>query len=297
MARPKKIGLDYFPMDTVFTDEKIDLLEAEFGLVGFAILIKLWQKIYNEGGYYISWNDDSLLLFSRKINTEITVVSSVINGCFRRNLLDKNIFEKYAVLTSKGIQKVYFTACKSSKRENVVVVKQYKLVNSEFDDVFTEETQVNSEETGINSEEMPQRKEKESKEKKRESKEDIYTPESGPVSESSNDKIPYEDIVAYLNAKTGSAYKHTSKATQTLIRARWNEKATLQEFYRCIDNMTAKWLNDSKMRAYLRPETLFGTKFESYVNVRVDIADRYESNGNKAIAEFLAEHGKGEIIR
>ncbi len=64
MARPLKIGLDYFPLDVSF-DDNIELLEAEEGLEGFAILIKLWQKIYSNG-YYIEWNDDCLLLFCKK---------------------------------------------------------------------------------------------------------------------------------------------------------------------------------------------------------------------------------------
>ena len=59
MARPLKTGLDYFPLDVSF-DDNIELLEAEEGLEGFAILIKLWQKIYSNG-YYIEWNEDSLL--------------------------------------------------------------------------------------------------------------------------------------------------------------------------------------------------------------------------------------------
>ena len=48
MARPSKIGLDYFPLD-VTVEDSIELLEAECGLSGFAILIKLWQKIYSQG--------------------------------------------------------------------------------------------------------------------------------------------------------------------------------------------------------------------------------------------------------
>lgn len=109
------------------------------------------------------------------------------------------------------------------------------------------------------------------------------------------DKVPYKEIIDYLNMKTGSSYKYTTKATQALIKARFNDKATVEDFYKCIDNMTTKWLNDSKMRAYLRPETLFGTKFESYVNAVVDITNKFESNGNKAIAAFLAKHkGEGE---
>lgn len=77
----------------------------------------------------------------------------------------------------------------------------------------------------------------------------------------------YKDIVEYLNLKTGKNYKHKSKATRDLIKARMNEEFTVEDFKRVIDNMSAKWKGDKKMDEYLRPSTLFGTKFESYLNV------------------------------
>ena len=80
------------------------------------------------------------------------------------------------------------------------------------------------------------------------------------------DTIPYQEIISYLNLKIGSNYRSTSKETRKHIKARFNEKYTLEDFYKVIDNMTAEWLGDEKMSRYLRPETLFGTKFESYKN-------------------------------
>ncbi|MFS0904154.1 phage replisome organizer N-terminal domain-containing protein [Priestia aryabhattai] len=78
--------------------------------------------------------------------------------------------------------------------------------------------------------------------------------------------IPYREIISYLNVKTSSSYKPASKKTKELINARWNEGFTLEDFKKVIDNKTAEWLNDSNMSQYLRPVTLFGTKFESYLN-------------------------------
>lgn len=78
--------------------------------------------------------------------------------------------------------------------------------------------------------------------------------------------IPYFEIIKYLNEKTNSNYRHTTKKTKDLIKARWNEGFTLEDFKTVIDKKTAEWLNDPKMSKYLRPETLFGTKFESYLN-------------------------------
>lgn len=81
-----------------------------------------------------------------------------------------------------------------------------------------------------------------------------------------SDEIPYKVIVDYLNMKTGSKYRSGTKATQRLIRARWNEGFKVEDFKKVIDVKVGDWFNDSKMAEYLRPQTLFGTKFESYLN-------------------------------
>lgn len=158
MARPTKTGLDYFPLD-VNLDDDIELLEAECGLEGYAILIKLWQKIYSSG-YFIKWDDDMCLLFARKINSESTRVSSVINSCLRRNIFSQKMFDSYGVLTSKGIQKRFFMACKLCKRKAISISSELMLVNPE-------EMGINPEETLVNSEFSTQRKGKERKGKKR----------------------------------------------------------------------------------------------------------------------------------
>lgn len=86
------------------------------------------------------------------------------------------------------------------------------------------------------------------------------------VEKNSTVHIPYKEIVDYLNKVVGSNYRSSTKATQRCIKARFKEGFTLEDFFLVIDTMNAEWKNDSKMVAYLRPETLFGTKFESYLN-------------------------------
>ncbi len=80
--------------------------------------------------------------------------------------------------------------------------------------------------------------------------------------------VPYEEIVSYLNQLTGKNFRHNTRATKDRIRARWNEGFRLEEFKRVIDNKTAEWKGDPAWDKYLRPETLFNTKFESYLNQR-----------------------------
>ena len=78
--------------------------------------------------------------------------------------------------------------------------------------------------------------------------------------------IPFQEVVEYLNEKAETKYRHTGSKTQTLIKARCSEGFSLDDFKKVIDIKVNEWLNDKSMNKYLRPETLFGTKFESYLN-------------------------------
>ena len=84
--------------------------------------------------------------------------------------------------------------------------------------------------------------------------ESIYTP------------LPIAEIITYLNNQTNANYKPSSRKTRKLIKARWNEGFRYDDFKKVIDIKTEEWLNDPRMSMFLRPETLFGTKFESYIN-------------------------------
>lgn len=84
-----------------------------------------------------------------------------------------------------------------------------------------------------------------------------------------SNRNPYISIVSYLNEKAGTAYKPTTNKTQAVIKARLAEGFTVEDFFTVIDKKCAEWLGDSKMAKYLRPETLFGTKFEGYLNAKV----------------------------
>ncbi|MEB7824954.1 conserved phage C-terminal domain-containing protein [Staphylococcus chromogenes] len=76
---------------------------------------------------------------------------------------------------------------------------------------------------------------------------------------------PYRDVIDYLNQQTGKHYKPTTKKNQTVIRARTDEGFNIDDFKKVIDNKVSEW-KGTDMEKYLRPETLFGTKFEGYLN-------------------------------
>ena len=76
----------------------------------------------------------------------------------------------------------------------------------------------------------------------------------------------YSRVITRLNQKTSKRFRASSKRSIDLIQARINEGYKEEDFYKVIDIKCASWLHDKVMNQYLRPETLFGNKFESYLN-------------------------------
>lgn len=91
--------------------------------------------------------------------------------------------------------------------------------------------------------------------------------------------LPFEEIVSFLNAKAGTKYRSSSAKTKSLIKARWHEGFRLDDFKTVIVKKSKEWLN-TDMAKYLRPETLFGTKFEAYLNQKegVDRSDPWSQH-------------------
>ena len=100
--------------------------------------------------------------------------------------------------------------------------------------------------------------------------------ENNTISNNTIDKKIYSQIIDYLNEKTGKKFRSNIIKTQKFIQARINENYTLEDFKKVIDIKVQEWGKNEKMNKYLRPETLFGTKFESYLN---------ESEGENAGSE------------
>ena len=101
-----------------------------------------------------------------------------------------------------------------------------------------------------------------------------------------NNNIDYKYIVDFLNSKADTNYKHTTGKTQSLIRARMNEGFTLEDFKQVISNKCNDW-KGTDFEKYLRPETLFGTKFESYLNSKQKNKDKEDIRKAFTIGEIL----------
>lgn len=96
----------------------------------------------------------------------------------------------------------------------------------------------------------------------------------------------YKSIIDYLNQKTSKNFKSTSQETRNKINARLNNGFSLEDFKKVIDTKTNEWKNDKTMCKYLRPETLFGTKFESYLNEVVEYKDNNQEDSFEEYKEL-----------
>jgi len=107
MARPIKLGLDYFPHDTHSNDDTaLALIEAEFGIAGYAVYFKLLEFIYSQG-YAALWGADERSLFYHKlgaVGVSERKASEIIKGLVRRSLFDQGVLNSFQILTSKSIQ-------------------------------------------------------------------------------------------------------------------------------------------------------------------------------------------------
>lgn len=88
----------------------------------------------------------------------------------------------------------------------------------------------------------------------------------------------YKIIVLYLNEKAHTNFRPSSRATQQHIHARLQEGYTVEDFKRVIDRKCAEWMG-TEFQQYLRPATLFGTKFENYLNAPASRRKTYGANG------------------
>ncbi len=134
MARPNKEGLDYFSLDTDITsDDKIKLIKAKHGLVGFAVVILLLTKIYKEG-YYYHWSEDEQYLFADDARVDINVVMLIVNDCINRGFFNQELYNKFGILTSRGIQKRFLQGC--ARRKKLVLIREYFIADDHLEVVF-----------------------------------------------------------------------------------------------------------------------------------------------------------------
>lgn len=145
MARPQKEGIDYFSVDCQFSDEE-KLIIAEFGLKGAGTLYGLKAKIYGGKGFYTIWDNDVALLFARDYSAGIDVVKEVVSACIRRGIFDRDMFDRYGILTSKDIQERYADA--TERRVSQKIDGRYLLIPIPSNWIIDDNNSVNVDNNG-----------------------------------------------------------------------------------------------------------------------------------------------------
>lgn len=213
----------------------------------------LCESVDHEGNLrfseHVPYNEDMLSVITR---TNVDIVRSAIKVFGQLGMIE--ILDDGTYFMSE-VQKMIGSESEWAEKKRLYRENQ-KLLNDARQTQMDPDKKLNTGQTEDNVQTMSDKSIEIEIEKEKELETDIY---AAP-------QIPYKEIVDYLNDRTGAHYKATTQKTRDLIKARFNQGFTKEDFFVVIDKKTAEWINDPQYAKFLRPETLFGTKFEGYLN-------------------------------
>ena len=260
-----KEGLDFVPLDCQL-DEKFELIEAEYGIKGFAVIVKLFQRIYGGHGYYCEWNEDIAFLFARKNGLSDSgagknLTQEIVSASIRRGIFDKDIFEKYGVLTSPGFQKRYLDA--TNRRKKVYLEKAYLLLSADIlgenVDILSKNVDISEENVYI-AEQVKRRKVKGSKGKKESCK-----AAASALFESLWEKYP---------SKKGKGQVSDASKKRLL-------EVGEEEMLRAIDRYIKEWEKDKDWRKPQNGSTFFNSGYVDYLDANYVPGENKAKDGEK----------------
>lgn len=226
----------------MFDDEKVTLIESM--PEGDTILV-IWIKLLNQAGK----TNASGYIF---LNEKIPYTEEMLSTLFRKPLnvvrLALQTFEQFGMIEIDGSS--FIRVANWEKHQNIEglekIKEQTRIRVAKHREQKRLESNVTSNATETQGNET-----------------DIELELDKEIDKDINKYIG--EIVSYLNNKASTKYRQSSSKTRTLINARMKEGFNIDDFKKVIDNKCTSWLN-TDMDKFLRPETLFGTKFESYLN-------------------------------
>ena len=226
----------------IFDDEKILLIES---MPSADSIIVIWFKLLAFAG---KQNNDGVFLMSNRIAFTDEMLASI----FRRDInvirLALRTFEQFGMIE---IINNVITIPNWNKHQTLDAYEKKK----QRDRLYQAERRANQRALVEKSSDTSSDTSSDIAISEEEKEEDI-------------DKEIYISIVEYLNEKAGTKYKPTTAKTKSVINGRLAEGFKLEDFKTVIDKKCAEWINNEQMAKYLRPETLFGTKFEGYLNAK-----------------------------
>ena len=201
MARISKPGLDYFPLDVNFLqDRKVRRISCRHHAAGIAALTSLLCLIYKEKGYYVLWNKDTLFDIAQEACCEEEEMQAIIDDCLSVGLFDTYIYKEYGVLTSQAIQEQYHKIIIDSRRKYKLPLENFWMIKEE-------------KEANDNEEETKERKER--KERKGENGEQTNESAANPSKFAAS---PSKSAVS--SGKSAATMPQTKQETDTEIKSK-----------------------------------------------------------------------------
>ncbi len=243
MARRRYISTD------ISIDKRVNQLAMEYG--DFAAMLYTWMIPHALDDATLIGDPDELMYTVIPRRRDITVddVAEALQGMHSLGLIEWDREGGRITFPKESFYK-YQTYINAAKRAAFSAPPQQTPKNTE------EHRETPEKAVSPSPSPSPSPKDKEK---------DIVEPPPDPAPEP-KEKIPFAEIVDHLNKVCGTSFKASTKTSRELIRARWGNGFRLDDFKYVIDKKARDWINDPEMSRYLRPLTLFGTKFESYLN-------------------------------
>jgi uncharacterized phage protein (TIGR02220 family) len=237
MARPAKDTVEFFPHYTT-AGKTIFTLQSMYGNDGYAVWFKILEILGSSRGHYYQYESKSNWLYLvSKTGVTSALLTEILETLADLKAIDQELYEEKTIWSEnfvKGLRPVY-----DKRSTDMPTRPSFRRETPSADEVSGEKT--------------PQSKVKESKVEK-----DI-------LSSKKLNGVPYQEIVSFLNETASVNFKASTASTKGFIKARFNEGFTLGDFKAVITAKHNDWKNDPEMVRYIRPQTLFGTKFESYL--------------------------------
>ena len=271
---------------SMFDDEKIKLIES---MPDKDAILVIWIKLLVQAG---RTNINGYVMLNENIPYTDEMLATIFNRPLNTVRLALKTFENFGMIEmdEKGILISNWDKHQSVDKLNKIR-EQRRLRQEKYrkkKELLEEGEKGNVTVTLSNGTDIELELDKELDKEKESNKEHSPAKQDEPAK-----KIPYSEIVDYLNLRLGSQYRSSTKSTQAKIKARWNEGFKFQDFKDVIDKKCVEWMNDKKMEKYLRPPTLFGPKFESYLN-QLSVKNETVDDLDQTTAELYQKYKEEE---
>ncbi|MCY7617527.1 phage replisome organizer N-terminal domain-containing protein [Bacillus pumilus] len=257
----------------MFDDEKIKLIEQ---MPESDTLLIIWVKLLAQAG---KTNASGFIYLSENVPYTDEMLAHIFGRPLGIVRMALDTFRKFGMIEIN--EQNYISICNWEKHQNLDALEKIRedtrkrvAKHREKQKALVLETNSNvtCDVTVTQSNEQERRSKKEEVRKKNK---EILS--GNPTADES--EIPFKLITDLLNQMSEKNYRHTTPKTQQLIKARWNEGFRFDDFKKVILAKCFEWRDNPEMSKFLRPETLFGTKFEGYLNNSDEVIKRAQHKG------------------